>query len=83
MKIGYLEILPRGHAAPGIKKKNISGWFIPTIYVACESESWQQKRETNFLKILPSTNASSATSQSGRGKMKNRKKNSCQKEISY
>jgi hypothetical protein len=33
----------RGHDAPGIKKKAISGWLIPTIYVDCESERWQQR----------------------------------------
>jgi hypothetical protein len=33
-----------GHAAPGIKQKAISVWFIPTNYVDCESERFQQKR---------------------------------------
>jgi hypothetical protein len=33
----------RGHAAPGIKQKAISVWLIPTKYVDCESERWQQK----------------------------------------
>jgi hypothetical protein len=34
----------RGHAAPGIKQKAISVWLIPTKYVYCESERWQQKK---------------------------------------
>jgi hypothetical protein len=34
-----------GHAAHGIKQKAISVYFIPTIYVDCEWERWQQKQK--------------------------------------
>jgi hypothetical protein len=35
----------RGHAPPGIRQKATSVWSIPTIYVDCESERWQEKEK--------------------------------------